>query len=410
MRYIQHSIDIIQPLMKHYENKTSEELLKIIKQLEKKIDGLSSELSSFKQERFRDKYSTRILDALPDMLTVFDHDANIVELASSPATNHVEGTTPGSIIHSNVKDIVPEEAYENIRHNMDKVIRTGKSSVSNHELTLNGNLHHYENRIFPLDDEYLLCLCRDISQQWEAEQINVKQQKELDAARIKAEEADLLKSAFLANMSHEIRTPLNGIVGFSKLIAIADSVEEKNQYAEIIEKNSDILLNLFNDILDLSSLEADSLKFSIRPTDLQDICLQLEQQYRNKTQNGVKLVLDQENTNEYVLGDWTRIMQVISNLLSNAVKFTSQGEVHFGFREKKSFIEFYVKDSGIGIPAERAATIFQRFGKINDFTQGTGLGLTLCRMLVDKMGGRIWLRSKEGKGTTFYFTLPRIQP
>lgn len=409
MRYIQHSIDIIQPLMEHYENKTREELLKRIEQLEKKVDGLSSELSSFKQERFRDKYSTRILDALPDMLTVFDHDANIVELVSSPSTNHVEGTTPGSIIHSNVKDIVPEEAYENIRHNMDKVIRTGESSISNHELILNDNLHHYENRIFPLDDEYLLCLCRDISQQWEAEQINVKQQKELDAARIKAEEADLLKSAFLANMSHEIRTPLNGIVGFSKLITIADSVEEKNQYAEIIEKNSDILLNLFNDILDLSSLEADSLKFSICPTGLQDICLQLEQQYRNKTQNGVKLVLDEENTNAYVLGDWNRIMQVISNLLSNAIKFTSQGEVHFGFREKKGFIEFYVKDSGIGIPAERAATIFQRFGKINNFTQGTGLGLTLCRMLVDKMGGRIWLRSKEGKGTTFYFTLPRIQ-
>lgn len=396
--------------MNYHENKTREELLKRIEQLEKKVKSLSSELSSFKQERFRDKYSTRILDALPDMLTVFDHDANIVELASSPSTNHVEGTTPGSIIHSNVKDIVPEEAYENIRHNMDKVIRSGKSSVSNHELMLNGNLHHYENRIFPLDDEYLLCLCRDISQQWEAEQINVKQQKELDAARIKAEEADLLKSAFLANMSHEIRTPLNGIVGFSKLITIVDSVEEKNQYAEIIEKNSDILLNLFNDILDLSSLEAGSLKFSICPTGLQDICLQLEQQYRNKTQNGVKLVLDEENTNAYVLGDWNRIMQVISNLLSNAIKFTSQGEVHFGFREKESFIEFYVKDSGIGIPAERAATIFQRFGKINNFTQGTGLGLTLCRMLVGKMGGRIWLRSNEDKGTTFYFTLPRIQP
>lgn len=120
--------------------------------------------------------------------------------------------------------------------------------------------------------------------------------------------------------------------------------------------------------------------------------------------------MDQENTNAYVLGDWNRIMQVISNLLSNAIKFTSQGEVHFGFREKKDFIEFYVKDSGIGIPAERAATIFQRFGKINDFTQGTGLGLPLCRMLVVKMGGRIWLRSEEDKGTTFYFTLPRIQP
>jgi adenosylhomocysteinase len=108
-------------------------------------------------------------------------------------------------------------------------------------------------------------------------------------------------------------------------------------------------------------------------------------------------------------GDWNRIIQIISNLLSNAAKFTPKGEIHFGYREKEDFVEFYVKDSGIGIPAERVATIFQRFGKINDFVQGTGLGLTLCRMLVEKMGGRIWLRSQEGKGSRFYFTLPLIR-
>lgn len=395
--------------MQNNENKTKEELIKIIEQLEKKVEDLSSMQSYPVQERFREKYSTRILDALPDMLTVFDHDANIIELASSPSTNHVEGINADNITHSNVKDILPPEAYESVRQNMDRVILTGESSTSRHDLMLDGILHHYENRIFPLDNEYLLCMCRDISEQWNAEQTNKKQQKELEAARIKAEESDRLKSAFLANMSYEIRTPLNAIVGFSKLVIDAECTNEKEQYAEIIERNSEILLNLFNDILDLSSLEADSLSFNIRPIKLIDICLQLEQQFCYKVKNGTKLILDDVDTELYVSGDWNRIIQIISNLLSNAAKFTPKGEIHFGYREKEDFVEFYVKDSGIGIPAERVATIFQRFGKINDFVQGTGLGLTLCRMLVEKMGGRIWLRSQEGKGSRFYFTLPLIR-
>lgn len=395
--------------MQNNENKTKEELIKIIEQLEKKVEDLSSMQSYPVQERFREKYSTRILDALPDMLTVFDHDANIIELASSPSTNHVEGINADNITHSNVKDILPPEAYESVRQNMDRVILTGESSTSRHDLMLDGILHHYENRIFPLDKEYLLCMCHDISEQWNAEQTNKKQQKELEAARIKAEESDRLKSAFLANMSHEIRTPLNAIVGFSKLVIDAECTNEKEQYAEIIERNSEILLNLFNDILDLSSLEADSLSFNIRPIKLIDICLQLEQQFCYKVKNGTKLILDDVDTELYVSGDWNRIIQIISNLLSNAAKFTPKGEIHFGYREKEDFVEFYVKDSGIGIPAERVATIFQRFGKINDFVQGIGLGLTLCRMLVEKMGGRIWLRSQEGKGSRFYFTLPLIR-
>ena len=395
--------------MQNNENKTKEELIKIIEQLEKKVEDLSSMQSCPVQERFREKYSTRILDALPDMLTVFDHDANIIELASSPSTNHVEGINADNITHSNVKDILPPEAYESVRQNMDRVILTGESSTSRHDLMLDGILHHYENRIFPLDKEYLLCMCRDISEQWNAEQTNKKQQKELEAARIKAEESDRLKSAFLANMSHEIRTPLNAIVGFSKLVIDAECTNEKEQYAEIIERNSEILLNLFNDILDLSSLEADSLSFNIRPIKLIDICLQLEQQFCYKVKNGTKLILDDVDTELYVSGDWNRIIQIISNLLSNATKFTPKGEIHFGYREKEDFVEFYVKDSGIGIPAARIATIFRRFGKVNDFVQGTGLGLTLCRMLVEKMGGRIWLRSQEGQGSRFYFTLPLVR-
>lgn len=378
--------------MENHENKTKEDLLKIIDNLEEKIEKLTLSSTSSEQIRFRDKYSTQILDALPDMLTVFDHDANIVEMASSPATNHVEGTNSEDIIHANVKDIVPEDAYESVRENMEKVIRTGQSSVGHHHLTVNGETHYFENRIFPLDDKYLLCMCRDISLQVET--------------RKKVAESERLKAAFLANMSHEIRTPLNAIVGFSKLIIESDSEKEKQQYADILEKNTEVLLNLFNDILDLSALEADSLEFEIRPVKAVDICLQLYEQYRSKTQNEVKLILDPVDTFIYVSGDWNRIMQIVTNLLSNAIKFTHSGEIHYGFSRKENIVEFYVKDTGIGISPHKAAKIFERFGKINDFVQGTGLGLALCRMMVEKMGGRIWLRSVVGEGSKFYFTLP----
>lgn len=226
---------------------------------------------------------------------------------------------------------------------MDRVILTGESSTSRHDLMLDGILHHYENRIFPLDKEYLLCMCRDISEQWNAEQTNKKQQKELEAARIKAEESDRLKSAFLANMSHEIRTPLNAIVGFSKLVIDAECTNEKEQYAEIIERNSEILLNLFNDILDLSSLEADSLSFNIRPIKLIDICLQLEQQFCYKVKNGTKLILDDVDTELYVSGDWNRIIQIISNLLSNAAKFTPKEKFISAIGRKKISWNFMSK-------------------------------------------------------------------
>lgn len=242
---------------------------------------------------------------------------------------------------------------------------------------------------------------------WDVTDIK-KTEKELINARIKAEEADKLKSSFLANMSHEIRTPLNAIVGFSKLIIESGDKEERSQYAEIVEKNSGLLLNLFNDILDLSALEAGSLRLSIGSVKMRDICARLYHQYCDSVHSGVTLVFDEVDPDLCVQGDWDRISQVWLNLLSNAIKFTSEGEIHFGFEKKEGMIQGYVSDTGIGIPVERAATIFSRFGKVNDFVQGTGLGLTICRMLVEKMGGRIWVRSKAGVGTIFYFTLPMV--
>ena len=397
--------------MRNYENKTKEDLLEIIEQLEKKIDFLSShssDSSSPSKGRFRDKYSTRILDALPDMLTVFDHDANIIELASSPATNHVEGISPNNITTTNVKDILPKEAYESVRKNMDKVILTGESSTARHDLMLNGVLHHYENRIFPLDKEYLLCMCRDISQQWEAEQTNAQQQKELKAARIKAEESDRLKSAFLANMSHEIRTPLNAILGFSRIIAEKDNSEERLQYYDIVEKNNMRLQELINEILDLSKIESGMMEFNYAPVNLYKLCDDVKNTYRFRCQSGVDLIFEQSDRSLYISTDRNRLFQIFSNLIGNATKFTQKGHISFGYKKVDNQIIFHVTDTGTGIPAEKLPKIFDRFMMANDNVAGTGLGLSISKIIAEKLGGKIWVNSKPGKGTTFTFTIPYI--
>lgn len=388
--------------MGDYKDKTKEELLDIIRDLEEKLSVCSPPSAPCSDETsasFREKYGEAILDAIPDMLTIFDFNLNYIELLSSPQTNHVEGLSGDDASHPNLKDFMPEKAYRNVRANMEKVIRTRQPSIGEHSLVYEGETHHYENLVCPLGDKYLLCMCRDVTSR-------VNAQRELAAARMKAEEADRLKSAFLANMSHEIRTPLNAIVGFSRLVTDPKCVGDKDDYCNIIEKNSELLLCLFNDILDLSSMESGSMGFSKDKVNLYLVCLEEFVRHQMKVCEGVEMILDDVDEDLCIQGDRVRIMQVLMNLLSNAAKFTPSGEIHLGFQQRGDVVQFYVKDTGIGIPANRVAKIFERFGKINNFAQGTGLGLTVSRMLVERMGGRIWVRSGEGIGTTFYFTLP----
>ena len=518
-----------------YEQKTKEELLIIVENLEKKVEKLSSELSSLKTGRFREKYSTRILDALPDMLTVFDHDANIVELASSPATNHVEGTDSGSIVGSNVKDIVPEEAYDSVRKNMDKVIATGQGSIAKHSLMLDGILHHYENRIFPLDEKYLLCMCRDVSEKVKAEVLNASQrneiirlnslmhailnnvpvylfvkdtgdnfrylywnrafaeqtgiavevavgktdieifpnseearrfragdfavmqtgrmeyleeyttlsgdirmvtmiktlvpsgnehpyiigvgwdvtdikkvEKELIKARIKAEEADKLKSSFLANMSHEIRTPLNAIVGFSNVLAYTEDENERQEYIKIIENNNTLLLQLIGDILDLSKIEAGVFEFVYSKVNLNVLLMEVIRAARLRLKDDSVVVEFVECLPECVIcSDVNRLMQVMNNLITNAIKFTAKGSIRVGYRLREDeSLYFYVSDTGCGIPADKLKEVFGRFVKLNSFQQGTGLGLAICKLTIQYMGGDIWIDKNYKNGARFIFSHP----
>lgn len=623
-----------------------EALKKENEQLRKQLSTLQPEENKDKSISFKEKYAVKILNSLPDMLTVFSHDEIGVEVVSNEETNHV-GVSNRDFEGMHMRDMVPPEAYQNIHSNMKKVITTGTVSAAHHELDVDGVHHHYENRIFPLDEEYVLIMCRDVTERvatqrqlevfksvldkvsdsilavsddgtlvyankqfieeynvtrkmgtqkiyelrvtmhtpelWESrlrqirenggsfsyraayvrngeekervhqvstylmkednrdiiwfftqdvtdvikkrdelrelnllldgilnnipvylyvkdpeddfrylywnkafaehskipaskaightdyeifperedaekfrrddlellrthERIDMQEtyvaatgetrivqtlkalvpmaereplligiswditnfqniEQELIKARIKAEQSDRLKTAFLANMSHEIRTPLNAIVGFSKLMPSAENPEEEKLYSDIINQNSDILLQLINDILDLSKIEAGTLEYVKRPMNVGEVCRNIYAVHKERVKEGVTLILD--NDEDLIIDeDQNRIMQIITNFITNAIKFTYVGEIHLGFKVEPQNLYFYVKDTGIGIEPDKVDHIFDRFVKLNAFAQGTGLGLAICRMIIEKIGGDIGAVSDLGKGSTFYFTIP----
>lgn len=231
-------------------------------------------------------------------------------------------------------------------------------------------------------------------------------ESELRVAKEKAEESDHLKSAFLANMSHEIRTPLNAIVGFSGLLAMAENYEERDEYINIINNNNELLLQLINDILDLSKIEANTLEFVYSDIDINQLLCDIEQTSRLKAADGVQVSFVEKLPHCIIRTDKNRLSQVITNFINNAIKFTKEGSIYFGYKHKENNLYFYVSDTGCGIDKDVKDSVFQRFVKLDSFAQGTGLGLSICQMIVHKLGGEIGVDSELGQGSTFWFTLP----
>ena len=238
---------------------------------------------------------------------------------------------------------------------------------------------------------------------------SIKQTEEaLAEAKEKAENADRSKSAFLANMSHEIRTPLNAIVGFSELLAAANTEEEKQKYLEILHTNSELLLQLVNDILDLSKIEAGTLEFVYSDVDINLLLNDLEQLFRMKigSNSPVQIITESGLPSCMVHTDRNRIAQVVSNFVSNAIKFTTEGSIRIGYQSSENGLRFYVSDTGSGISADKLEGVFDRFVRLQSDKNGNGLGLSICKTIVNKLGGEIGAESEVGKGSTFWFTLP----
>ncbi|MCF7832698.1 MAG: PAS domain S-box protein [Candidatus Marinimicrobia bacterium] len=232
-----------------------------------------------------------------------------------------------------------------------------------------------------------------------------KQEEELVKAKNRAEESDRLKSAFISNISHEIRTPLNGIVGFSNLLGRENlKLEDKRKYLSFINENNDLLLKLINDILEISKIETDSLSINLVSCNLLTLCDNILAQERVSLSPTVTLSLA-EVPNINIQVDKINLAQVIRNLLSNAKKFTSEGNIELGYRIIRDKLEFYISDTGIGIPQDMIEKVFERFIQVDPFSSGTGLGLSISKAIIEKMGGKIWLESVPEKGTTAFFTL-----
>ncbi|WP_106830897.1 sensor histidine kinase [Parabacteroides pacaensis] len=241
--------------------------------------------------------------------------------------------------------------------------------------------------------------------------ININHRKKLEQVKLEQEkikQSHHLMSAFFANMNHEIRTPLNAIVGFSSLLAEAETEEEKRSYRFVIETNTQLLLNLIDDILESSKIEAESFRFTCVEVDVNQLLEGIE---RNMSQacndKNIFLSFTSRISRCVIVSDPFRLTQVINHLIKNAMKFTAEGSVNFGYYlQEDSSIHFFVKDTGCGIPQDKQEAIFERFVKLDSFAQGTGLGLYVCKMIIDKLGGRMGVRSEVGNGAYFWFTLP----
>lgn len=236
--------------------------------------------------------------------------------------------------------------------------------------------------------------------------VKARMAKEQVELRKKADEANRLKSTFLANMSHEIRTPLNAIVGFSSQLAYTEDKEEMKEYIGIIKTNNGLLLQLINDILDMSKIEAGYLDFVYSQTDIVELCHNLKYVYMLRVKEGVELICNVPDESFVIRTDQNRLTQVISNFLSNAVKFTEKGYIRFGYEHVKGGLRFYSEDTGKGIAPENLSRVFMRFEKFDEFVKGNGLGMSISKSIVERMNGQIGVDSEPGKGSTFWFILP----
>lgn len=371
----------------------------------------------FKQKSLIQKeLNQRIIKAMAEPIYWVDKDGRVLKQLNSTTSNHfsdlwMEEDTPY------FEDIITDEniCKEYLRL-IRRVLRTHESEEMKVCLKTDTEESIYLNtKVVYYDNNRVIVFTNDISNA-ERERINKEQYsvklEELNTklleAKEKAEESNRLKSAFLANMSHEIRTPLNAIVGFSSILADAENEREREEYMKIIQNNNKLLLQLINDILDLSKIEAGTIDFVFTDVDINQMMNETAQSFQLKMEgSSIKFIYEEAMPECITYTDRNRVMQVITNLLTNAMKFTSEGSIRMGYRlQGDNELYFYVSDTGCGIAPEEQDNIFGRFVKLNSFMQGTGLGLSICEMIIAHLQGRIGVESEVGKGATFWFTIP----
>ena len=404
--------------MNMYENLSKEELIQRIKVLETdlaasvmknaEIEKMSENLLNQRKINFLNILMNTILSNIFVVIAVKDVFDSFKYIYFNQAAEDFMGAKSSEVLGKTDFDLFsdPRRAHE-IRTEDYSTINHGRIHKSvveyekpNGEIRIVNIIRLLITNPDPGASPLLLAMLWDITEQ---------RQNELDL--IKAQEADKMKNAFIANMSHEIRTQLNAIVGFSRLITETDNASEQQEYLTIINNNSDLLLQLINDILDFAKIESGTLNYNLSWVDLKDVCQEVYISQSLKMTSDVALLYNGDMLPSVRLRtDTQRIEQVLLNLLSNAIKCTNQGFVSLSYEVEGDFVRVSVTDTGIGIDKEKQASVFERFVKLDDFRQGTGLGLSICKMIIEKLGGEIGLRSELGKGSTFWFTLPLAVP
>ncbi|SFS63376.1 PAS domain-containing hybrid sensor histidine kinase/response regulator [Lutibacter maritimus] len=367
-------------------------------------------LSKEKAEKSEKSYKD-VVETSSDLITVVDGQGKI--LFVNHASNKFYGLSPNECIGMRTFDFVHPEDKDYTQSKFEELINSKNNNFyfENRQINKSGEISdtewnlHIERKGTEIIK--ITSIGRDITRQ------NSTQQ-ELIKAKEKAEQADRLKSAFLANMSHEIRTPMNGILGFSELLKTPNlSGEQQQNYIRVIEKSGKRMLNIINDIVDISKIEAGLMKLDLKESNINEQVEYIYTFFKPEVEaKGMQLFLKKTLPSKEVIikTDREKLFAILTNLVKNAIKYSNKGVIEFGYEKKEGYIEFFVKDMGIGIPKERQQAVFERFiqADIEDTMarQGAGLGLSITKAYVEMLGGKIWVESEEGIGSTFYFTLP----
>lgn len=340
----------------------------------------------------------KIIEALPEFIFILDDNFFIRDVLMAEGTTLLHSKE--ELIGIDGRKVYSPEVSDLFLRSIQACLENGQLQEIEYPLDMPGKGRYYfQARIAPFEKHTVLALIHDIGDR-------VLRSAELLEAKRKAEESDKMKSYFLASMSHEIRTPLNAIIGFSEMLALTEDNAERDEYIGIIRQNSNLLLQLINDILDLSRIESGKSEMNIQPAEITGLMDEAEKVHRIKMKAGVSLKLENPRKKIWTLTDRNRVMQVLFNFLSNAIKNTEQGSITLRLEEEKGWLKMSVSDTGCGIPEDKLPKIFTRFEKLNDFVQGTGLGLSICESIAKCLGGKIKVDSKVGEGSTFALYIP----
>jgi PAS domain S-box-containing protein len=375
---------------------------------------LSNDITERRQAEARLRTLSRTVEQNPASIIITNTKGNIEYV--NPKFTQITGYSFEEVQGKKSRILNSGHASPELFDNMWNTIKSGEVWQNEYLNRKKDKTKFWENAtISPLLDykgqiTNFIIISEDVSEK-------KKMMDDLVQAKKKAEESDHLKTAFLHNISHEIRTPMNAIVGFSSLLNDRDLTDENcNRFTNIIIQSSNQLLSIITDIVNIATLEAGQEKIWEKDVNLNSTLALLYDQFLAKIRNtdiNLAYTTSLLNKDAYIKADETKLNEILSNLISNALKFTREGEIQFGYHVKDNFLEFYVKDTGIGIPSEMHEEIFKRFRQIElSYARqltGSGLGLSISKAYVELLGGKIWVESEEGKGSTFFFTIPYKQ-